>query len=120
MKFVDLNRHECVLVLSTAGKVVWSKQKGARSGLRIEKGMPLHQDSLAKYVAEPSGKLGPAQVEHEVWITQNWYERNIEVTEQSWSLDGYNSVLSLLVITDADESGEEDMVEHYERKSGRR
>jgi hypothetical protein len=39
MKFVDLNRHECVLVLSTNGKVIWSKQKGARSGLRIEKGM---------------------------------------------------------------------------------
>ena len=57
MKFVEQNRHECVLVLSTDNKVAWSKQKGARSGLRIEKGMTLHQDSLAQYVAEPQGKV---------------------------------------------------------------
>ena len=37
MKFVDLNRHECVLVLSTDGKVTWSKQKGNRSGSASKK-----------------------------------------------------------------------------------
>jgi hypothetical protein len=119
MKFVDLNRHECVLVLSTDGKVTWSKQKGNRSGLRIEKGMTLHQDSLARYVAESPGKMGPTQVDPEVWIAQNWYGRQIEVTEESWKLDGYNSVLTLLVVTDVDEPAEEDMVGHYERKSRR-
>jgi len=117
MKFVDLNRHECVLVLSADGKVSWSKQKGGRSGLRIEKGMTLHQDSLARYVAEPKGRLGPTPVDPEVWITDNWYGRRIEVMEESWTLDGYDSVLTLLVVTDADEPQEEDMVGHYERKS---
>jgi len=115
MKFVDLNRHECVLVLSTGGQVTWSKQKGIRSGLRIEKGMPLHQDSLARYVTEPLGKMGPTAVNPDVWITQNWYGRRLEVTEQSWTLDGYNSVLTLLVVTDSDEPAEEDMVGHYQR-----
>lgn len=119
MKFVDINRHECVLVLSTGGKVIWSKQKGARSGLRIEKGMALHQESLAFYAEEPQGRLGPTAVPAEAWITNNWYERNIEITEQSWTLDGYNSVLTLLLVTDVDEAQEEDMVGHYERKSGR-
>ena len=119
MKFVDQNRHECVLVLSTDNKVAWSKQKGARSGLRIEKGMTLHQDSLAQYVAEPQGKLGPKTVPAEAWIGTNWYDRQIEVSEQSWSLDGYRSVLTLLIITDVDEPQEEDMVGHYERKSRR-
>ena len=33
MRFVDLNRHESILVLSSNGKVVWSKQKQDRSGL---------------------------------------------------------------------------------------
>jgi hypothetical protein len=119
MKFVDLNRHECVLVLSTGGRVIWSKQKGARSGLRIEKGMALHQESLAHYVTEPDGKLGPTTVNPDAWITGNWYERKIEVTEQSWTLDGYNSVLTLLAVSDTDEPEEEDMVGHYARKSGR-
>lgn len=119
MKFVDLNRYESVLVLSTDGKVAWSKQKGARTGLRIEKGMALHQESLAQYVAESQGKLGPKPVPAEAWIGENWYDRQIEVTEQSWSLDGYRSVLTLLVITDVDEPREEDMVGHYEQKSRR-
>ena len=35
-------------------------------------------------------------------------------------MDGYNSVLTLLVITDSDESQEEDMVGHYVRKAGDR
>jgi len=112
MKFVDLNRHECVLVLS--------KQKGNRSGLRIEKGMDLNQDSLARHIAEPNGKMGPTQVDPEAWITDNSYERQIELTEESWTMDGYNSVLTLLVITDSDEPQEEDMVGHYARKAGDR
>jgi hypothetical protein len=120
IKFVDQNRHECVLVLSKDNRVAWSKQKGTRSGLRIEKGMALHQESLAQYVAEPQGMLGPTAVPAEAWIATNWYERQIELTEQSWTLDGYRSVLTLLVITDMDEPQEEDMVGHYERKSTRR
>jgi hypothetical protein len=119
MKFVDINRHECVLLLSSNGKVVWSKQKGARSGLLIEKGMPLHQDSLARYVSEPMGKSGPTPVAPDVWISENWHGREIEVTEQSWMLDGYNSVMSLLVICEVDEPQEMDMVGHYARKAGK-
>jgi hypothetical protein len=106
MKFVDLNRHECVLVLSVGGKVAWSKQKTGRSGLRIEKGMNLHPDALARHISEPSGKLGPEPVSPEVWITENCYDRKIAVTEESWTLDGYKSVLTLLVITETDESEE--------------
>jgi hypothetical protein len=119
IKFVDINRHECVLVLSSAGRVVWSKQKGARSGLRIEKGMVLHQDSLAKYVSESMGKLGPTLVSPDVWISENWHDRQFEVTEQSWMLEGYDSVVSLLVVCDVDEPQEEDMVGHYARKAGK-
>ncbi len=117
MKFVDLNRHECVLVMSTGGKVVWSKQKGNRSGLRIEKGLALHESSLARHVVEPKGEAGPAAVDPEAWIKENWFERKIELTEQSWTLDGYDSVLTLLTIVDADEDPSEDMVGHYERKA---
>lgn len=117
MKFVDLNRHECVLVLSTAGRIAWSKQKRDRSGLRIDKGMALHPESLARHVTEPSGKSGPSSVDPDAWISQNWYDRHIEITEESWTLDGYDSVLTLLVISDADEPPEEDMVGHYLRKS---
>jgi hypothetical protein len=116
IKFVDLNRHECVLVLSTDRKVTWSKQKGNRSGLRIDKGMVLHRDSLAQHITEPKGTSGPTSVAPEVWITHNWYERQIEMTEESWTLDGYNAVLTLLVIADADEPEEEDMVGHYEKR----
>jgi len=109
MKFVELNRYECVLVLSTNGCVTWVKQKANRSGLRIENGMVLHQDSLARYVSDSSGKLGPTKVDPQVWITGNWHERHIAITEESWMLDGYNAVLSLLVVTDVDDPQEEDI-----------
>jgi len=72
MKFVDLNRYECALVLSTNGKVTWAKQKSNRSGLRIEKGMPLHEASLARYLVEPTGRVGPTAVEPDAWITESW------------------------------------------------
>jgi hypothetical protein len=119
MKFVELNCYECVLVLSTNGVVVWSKQKGARSGLRIEKGMRLHPESLAIHACATEKEFGPEVVPPEVWITHNAYERQLEVTEQSWRLEGYNSVLTLLVVADVDGAKDYDMVRHYELKNQR-
>ena len=115
IKFVDLSRHECAFVLSKNGRVEWAKQKGNRSGLRIEKGMPLHEGSLARYLTEPNSKFGPSVVEPEAWIAENWYERRLEVTEESWHFGEYESVVTLLVLADSDEPCEEDMTEHYER-----
>jgi hypothetical protein len=100
--------------------VAWSKQKGIRSGLRIEKGMSLHPESLALHATERTGKLGPEIVAPETWIAQNWYDRQIEVTEQSWTLDGYNSVLTLLVVVDNDQPQELDMVDRFEWRLRRR
>jgi ABC-type polysaccharide transport system permease subunit len=59
-------------------------------------------------------------VSTDAWITQNAYERELEVTEQSWKLEGYNSVLSLLVVADVDGAEDYDMVRHYELKKKRR
>ncbi len=119
IKFVDTNKHEIILVMSTGGKVTWSKQQGNRSGLRIEKGMALHPESLAFHLANALGCSGPEVVAPEVWITQNWHERQLEVTEESWSLEGYDSVLTLLVVVETDRADEPDMVEHYELKNCR-
>jgi len=119
MKFVEFNRYECVLVLSTNGIVVWSKQKGARSGLRIEKGMRLHQESLAIHASDIEKEFGPEVVPPEAWITHNAYDRQLEVTEQSWRLEGHNSVLTLLVMADVDGIEDYDMVRHYELKNER-
>jgi hypothetical protein len=51
----------------------------------------------------------------------NAYNRKLEITEQSWLLKDYNSVLTLLVVVDADgaadRSEDYDMVRHYERKN---
>jgi Zn-dependent peptidase ImmA (M78 family) len=119
MKFVDINNHECILVLSKGKSVAWSKQQKNRFGLRIEKGMRLHHDSLAFHVGTPAGELGPEVVNPEAWISQNANERQIEVTEQSWALDGYDSVLTLLVVADVDGATDFDMVRHYERGNRR-
>jgi len=119
IKFVDTNKHECIFVMSTGGKVIWSKQQRNRTGLRIDKGMALHAESLAFNVKDTLGRSGPEVVAPEVWITQNWYERQIEVTEESWSLDGYNSVLTLLVVVEADGADHPDMVQHYELRNRR-
>lgn len=119
MKFVDVNKHECILVLSKDRAVAWSKQQGSRFGLRIEKGMNLHAESLAFHVGSAAKEIGPETVKPEAWITFNAYERKIEITEQSWALDGYNSVLTLLVVVDADGVEEFDMVRHYEQKNTR-
>jgi Zn-dependent peptidase ImmA (M78 family) len=119
MKFVDMNQHECILVLSTNGVVAWSKQKGNRSGLRIEKGTALHAESLARYAAESGRKAGPEVVPAAAWITQNWYDRSIQVTEESWLLEGYNSVITLLVVVDDDESEDRDMTDHYSERNSR-
>ncbi|HXI72517.1 MAG TPA: ImmA/IrrE family metallo-endopeptidase [Verrucomicrobiae bacterium] len=119
MKFIDLNKHECILVLSKNKVVAWSKQQGSRFGLRIKKGVKLHPDSLAYHVIPPAGEAGPEVVNPEAWISQNSYARQIEVTEQSWALEGYNSALTLLVIADADGAEGRDMVSHYEFKNRR-
>lgn len=119
MKFVDANKLECILVLSTNNTVVWSKQQKDRFGLRIEKGMKLHPDSLASHVATSGKEIGPEDVTPEAWITHNAHERQIAVTEQSWPLSGYNSVLSLLVVTDADGVEHYDVASHFERRSVR-
>lgn len=116
MKFVDVSHHECALVLSTHGRVVWSKQKGQRTGLRIEKGMPLHEGSLARYL-QPKGEAGPSPVDPEAWISENWGERQLDIAEESWAMEDYDSVLTLLVIADSDEDREVDTMEHYERKA---
>jgi Zn-dependent peptidase ImmA (M78 family) len=102
MKFVDLNKKECILVLSTNGVVSWSKQQGNRSGLRIEKGMGLHPESTAFHLGATACDSKPEVVNADAWITHNWYERQIEITEQSWVLEEYNSVLTLLVVADVD------------------
>lgn len=120
MKFVDINKHECILVLSTNKIIAWSKQQGNRSGLRIEKGMKLHPESLAFHVTGPAGKLEPEVVKSETWIAHNWHERQIEVTEQSWVLENYNSVLTMLVVADVDGADDYDMVRHYENKNKRK
>jgi hypothetical protein len=119
MKFVDLNKHECILVLSTSKVVSWSKQQRNRSGLRIEKGMKLHPESAAFHLESSAEKSKPEVVNAEAWITHNWYERQIEITEQSWVLDGYNSVLTMLVVVDVDGAEDEDMVRHYENRNRR-
>lgn len=119
MKFVDVNKHECILVLSKGKSVAWSKQQKNRFGLRIEKGMRLHHDSLAFHVGTPAGEIGPEIVNPEAWISQNVNERQIEVTEQSWALDGYDSVLTLLIVADVDGAEDFDMVRHYERRNSR-
>lgn len=119
MRFVEENRHECILVLSSNGVVSWSKQKGSRSGLRIEKDMKLHPESLAADALHDR-KLGPHVVPVEAWIGQNYYERELEVTEESWFLDGYNSVISLLLVADIDGAEDDDMVRHYELKNQQR
>lgn len=119
MKFVDLNKHECILVLSSNKVVSWSKQQGNRSGLRIEKGMKLHPESAAFHLDASNGESKPEPVKAEAWITHNWYERQIEITEQSWALDIYNSILTLLVVSDVDGGEGDDMVRHYEVKSQR-
>ena len=117
IKFVDLSRHECALVFSKNGRVEWAKQKGNRSGLRIEKGMPLHEGSLARYLTGLDSKSGPSVVEPDAWIAENWYERRLEVTEESWHFDESAAVVTLLVLADSDEPREENMIEHYDRKA---
>lgn len=119
MRFVEMNRHECVLVLSNNGVVSWSKQQGSRSGLRIEKGMRLHQESLAAQAVNAADEFGPEVVPADAWITHNAYERQLEVTEQSWRLLNYNVVLTLLVVADVDGATEYDMVQHYKEKNQR-
>jgi len=101
MKFVDSSNHECILILSKSKTVTWSKQREHRSGLRIEKGMPLSINSLAYHATTGVPDLKPEVVEAEAWIAENYYGREIEVTEQSWALDGYDSVLTLLIVVDA-------------------
>jgi len=119
MKFVELNKHECIVVLSTNKVVSWSKQQGNRSGLRIERGMKLHSDSVAFHLAASDRESKPELVNADAWITHNWYERQIEITEQSWVLESYDSVLTLLVVADVDGAEDDDMVRHYQMKNQR-
>jgi len=102
MRLIDVWNQECILVLAKDGVIMWSKQSDYKSGLRIDKGTPLHADTLAKYSSMDELKLGPEEVPMESWISNATYGRCVEITEQCWHQEGYNASLSLLVITDAD------------------
>ncbi len=104
MKFIDTNRNECALVWSTGGVIKWSKQQDRRSGLRIAKGARLHSNSLAIHVCGNDVDLEPELVPPEAWFCDNFHEREIEVSEESWAIGEYDSVLTLLVITDGGSS----------------
>lgn len=119
MKFVDLSKYESILVLSTNRTVVWSKQQKDRFGLRIGKGMNLHAESLAYHLGTSSAEIGPETVNPSAWITESARGREVEITEQSWALSDYNSILTLLVVVDADGADAPDMVSHYERRNKR-
>lgn len=72
------------------------------------------------YHAPTNADSGPEVVATDAWITQNAFERSLEITEQSWRLRDYISVLSLLVVVDADGRDDFDMVSQNQRKNQRR
>jgi Zn-dependent peptidase ImmA (M78 family) len=102
IRFTELSAHRTIVVLSKNRQIRWWRPKPDGSHPWIHIGSPLHPDSLAAYctVQEPLSPI--EQVPNEAWLDDNYFSRQVEVTEQSMLLQGYNTVLTLLTLTDKD------------------
>jgi Zn-dependent peptidase ImmA (M78 family) len=102
IRFTELSTYRTIVVLSKSGRVVWWRPKLDGSHPWIHVGVPLHSQSLAKYCTLPD-RVSPIEaVPNEAWLDDNWFSRSVEVTEQSILLPGYDTVLTVLILTDKD------------------
>jgi Zn-dependent peptidase ImmA (M78 family) len=110
IRFTELSAHRTIIVLSTRGQIKWWRSKPDGSNPWIHHGAPLHSESLAAYCTEDEPLSPIEQVPNEAWLDDNPFSRQVEVSEQSMLLPGYNTVLTLLTSADKDYE-EPDMTE---------
>ena len=104
IRFVRLNRHECVLVSSKKAQVRWCMKNTDRFGLWIEHGQAIHPQSLAGCAYAGEELLDePEQVPAETWFPKHENPETLEVSEHTILMRDYEAALSLLVISDAED-----------------
>lgn len=103
IRIMQLTKQESVLVLSQSKCVDWWIVKNCRSGVWLEKGQRLSDESLA-YHAFDGEHVEDEIAEHyaDVWFPRRYEGIEFSVSEQSMKLGGFNSVLTLLTIGDTD------------------
>jgi Zn-dependent peptidase ImmA (M78 family) len=102
VRFAELSTYRTIVVLSKSGRVNWWRPKLDGSHPWIQIGAPLHSESLAKYCTVADRVSSIEAVPTEAWLEDNWFSRQVEVTEQSTLLPGYDTVLTVLTLTDKD------------------
>ena len=102
IRFTELSAHRTIIVLSKRGQIRWWRPRPDGSHPWIHIGSSLHSDSLAAYCTEEKPMSPIEQVPNEAWLDDNHFSRQVDVTEQSIFFAGYDTVLSVLTITDKD------------------
>lgn len=102
IRFIELSQHRTIIVLSKGGKIRWWRPKLDGSHPWIQYGKDLHPESLAKYCTDTDSTTKVEQVPTEAWLDDNSFSRQVELTEQSMRLPSYDTILTVLTITDKD------------------
>ncbi len=102
IRFVLLNKHECVLVFSKDGEVRWWFDKKRRHGLWINSRQPVDPRSLAGCAYAGEDVAGVCeQVPTDVWFPAADEPKAIEGFEQTAYSPRYRTALTLLSLDDA-------------------
>jgi len=93
-RYCDLAKEPCAIVWSTGGRIDWSK-RSQTFGFRLQKGMPIHEESFAsRAFSGRARQKQPQAVRAALWISD--VDKATKLYEQSKALPTYNSVISLL------------------------
>jgi hypothetical protein len=102
IRFTELSTHQTIVVLSRRGQIRWWRPKPDGSRPWIHIGSPLHPESLAAHCSEEDPLSPIEQVPNEAWLDDNDFSRRVEVTEQSILMPAYDTILTILSLTDKD------------------
>jgi len=102
IRFTELSPHRTIIVMSRGRQIRWWRPKLDGSRPWIRNGSPLHPESLAALCTAEEPVSAIEQVPNEAWLDDNDFSRHVEVTEQSMLMPEYDSILTVLSVTDKD------------------
>jgi Zn-dependent peptidase ImmA (M78 family) len=118
IRFAEESGQPCMVVMSRAGVVEWTKATERRDAPRIESGQRLNGESLAYHCTDDRPSTDWAEVPAAAWFNDSDDAARWEVMEQSHRFRGYGVVLTMLSLVEKEEESE-DSYDRFERWKNR-
>lgn len=99
LRIVDETNEDCYIVLSKNGRIRWWKRNERRSGMYLERGQSISQESLAwRCEFEQAEHCGFSKVPAAAWFRNARYVDGYEVWEESLLSREYGTVLTIICV----------------------